>query len=40
MDGTREGDLPPTGGTSFSVPDEAGVGMELSVDRLLNGDED
>ncbi|MFJ4901929.1 Uma2 family endonuclease [Streptomyces sp. NPDC088727] len=27
-------------GTSFFVPDEVGVEMELSVDRLLNGDED
>uniref|UniRef100_A0AAU2VNT0 Uma2 family endonuclease n=1 Tax=Streptomyces sp. NBC_00008 TaxID=2903610 RepID=A0AAU2VNT0_9ACTN len=27
-------------GTSFSVPEEVGVEMELSVDRLLNGDED
>ncbi|MFE9859517.1 Uma2 family endonuclease [Streptomyces sp. NPDC005780] len=27
-------------GTSFLVPDEVGVEMELSVDRLLDGDED
>lgn len=27
-------------GTSFLVPDEVGVEMELSVVRLLNGDED
>ncbi|MEV0025404.1 Uma2 family endonuclease [Streptomyces atroolivaceus] len=27
-------------GTSFTVPDVVGVEMELSVDRLLNGDED
>ncbi|MFF1645680.1 hypothetical protein [Streptomyces sp. NPDC058240] len=27
-------------GTSFAVPDVVGVEMELSVDRLLDGDED
>ncbi|SCE54297.1 hypothetical protein GA0115234_110946 [Streptomyces sp. DvalAA-43] len=27
-------------GTSFAVPDVVGIEMKLSVDRLLDGDED
>ncbi|WNF29089.1 hypothetical protein RI138_20925 [Streptomyces sp. C11-1] len=27
-------------GTSFTVPDVVGIEMKLSVDRLLDGDED